>query len=231
MKTIINLITILSLLAVAGFFFMFSNQGSSTDKHPVVSQTNDTATTSPVKIIAFGDSLTAGYGLPLADSYPSQLEKKLQADGFSVEVINSGVSGETSASNEQRAQFIRNQNPDIIILGIGGNDALRFLPVSDTYQNIKDTLSILQAGTNPPQVILLSIQAPINVGLVYKKSFDDMYPKLAKEFNLQLTPFIVEEVSRNPDLLQADGIHPKKEGYTILVDKYILPEVESMLTK
>jgi acyl-CoA thioesterase-1 len=182
-----------------------------------------------IKIVAFGDSLTAGLGLPLNESYPAQLEQRLRERDYDVTVINSGVSGETTAGNTNRADFIRAQNPDMVILGTGGNDALRFLPVDEAYINIKSTLTTLLSGENPPQVLLLSIQAPSNAGAQYKESFDALYQRLSSEFSIPLVPFVVPEVALNPQLLQTDGIHPIKEGYEVLVNSYILPAVEQSL--
>ena len=224
MKIITSIVV--SILVGAGVWYSLSTKDATVPEPttpPVVAEPAD------IQIIAFGDSLTAGLGLSLNDSCPSQLEIGLRELGYDVDVINSGVSGETTAGNTLRADFIRAQNPDIVILGIGGNDALRFLPVQEAEMNLRSTLSTLLSGENPPEVLLLSIQAPSNAGSVYKSYFDEMYPRLASEFKIPLIPFIVEEVSRNPDLLQSDGIHPTKRGYELLVEKYILPAVEVLL--
>jgi acyl-CoA thioesterase I len=176
-------------------------------------------------IIAFGDSLTAGYGLPLSESYPAQLETVLRGQGKSVKVINTGVSGETSFGNLERAKFIREQNSDIVILGIGGNDALRNLSVIEMRENLSKTIETLQSGINPPTVFLLSIVAPANLGLKYKREFDAVYTDLAKEYKLKLIPFVVPEVFTDKSFMTSDGIHPNKDGYKVLIDKYILPSI------
>ncbi|HMO79096.1 MAG TPA: arylesterase [Candidatus Paceibacterota bacterium] len=184
------------------------------------------------KIIAFGDSLTAGFGLPLNESYPFQLKIRLQEIGLdNVDVINSGISGETSRGNLERAQFIRNQNPDIVILGIGGNDALRRLSIEEMENNINQTISILKSGSKPPRIILLQMQAPINYGLNYKKEFDAVYTNLAKKHNVKIVPFLVSEVFRDQNLLLADGIHPNKSGYEKLVNDFLLKPVIEELNK
>ena len=126
-------------------------------------------------IIGFGDSLTAGYGLPLTESYPAQLEQRLREAGYAVRVINAGVSGETTRGNRERATFIRTQNPDIVLLGIGGNDALRFLPLAETEINLRAILEILSQGPDAPHIVLLQMQAPLNAGPEYKKEFDVLY--------------------------------------------------------
>ncbi len=181
------------------------------------------------QIIAFGDSLTAGYGLPLSESYPSQLEALLTQKGYSVSVINSGVSGETTAGSKSRAQFIRDQHPDIVLLGIGGNDALRALSVAEATENIRDVLTILTKGDGAPAVLLLEIQAPLNAGFVYKASFDRIYEDLADEFDIPLVPFVVRELIIDQQYVQSDGIHYNKAGYARIIKDFIDPAVRKVL--
>ncbi len=190
----------------------------------------DTADSS-ISIIAFGDSLTAGYGLPATESYPAQLEAALKAQGKSVTVINSGVSGETTRGNLERAQFIRSQNPDIVLLGIGGNDALRALPVSDTKANITKTIETIKSGENPPVVILLKMQSPLNAGLSYKREFDAMYEEIAKAEGIILVPFLTTDVFLNQENKLQDGIHLNKVGYGKVVEDYLLEPVVEVIEK
>ncbi len=182
-----------------------------------------------VSIIAFGDSLTAGYGLPASEAYPAQLEKALRSAGYSVSVINAGVSGETTRGNLERSSFIRSQNPDIVLLGIGGNDALRLLPLAETEKNIRETISTLTGGENPPVVILLRMQAPLTAGLDYKQDFDALYEKLAKEYDLVLIPFLTAELFLDPENKLEDGIHYNAKGYKQVVDQYISPVLVKIL--
>ena len=184
---------------------------------------------STIQIIAFGDSLTAGYDLTQEEAYPAQLEKALREKGYEVTVINSGVSGETTRGNLERAQFIRAQNPNIVILGIGGNDALRFLPVADTRQNIISTIEILKSGVKPPIVVLLQMQAPLNAGLLYKQEFDSLYQEIAEKNDLVLIPLITNEIFINPENKLRDGIHYNQQGYQKVVEKYILPKIEILI--
>ena len=158
MKKATSLIVIVVLvLIVIGFFWLRGGSSAA----PVTPRA--IAPETGVKIIAFGDSLTAGYGLSASEGYPAQLEAALRAEGLSVTVINSGVSGETTRGNLERAAFIRNQNPDLVLLGIGGNDALRQLPIEETQKNIEETITTLQGGVNPPVVVLLEMQAPPSI--------------------------------------------------------------------
>lgn len=217
---IVILIAVLILAAILWFTLGRDNNAE------IVSNIESRGTEkSEFTIIAFGDSLTAGYGLPANESYPAKLEQALKDNGKSVTVINSGVSGETTRGNLERATFIREQNPDVVLLGIGGNDALRFLPVTETEKNIEATVNILKSGTNPPVVILLGMQAPLNAGLAYKNTFDALYEKIALKYDLILLPFITAELFLNRDYKLSDGIHFNGAGYQRIVELYLLPTV------
>ena len=184
-----------------------------------------------ITIIAFGDSLTAGYGLPINESYPAQLDAALKASGKQVKVINAGISGETTRGNLERAQFIRSQNPDIVLLGIGGNDALRALPVSDTKANIIKTIETLKNGENPPVIILLKMQSPLNAGLSYKREFDAMYEEIAQSQEILLVPFLTAEVFLKQENKLEDGIHLNKAGYARVIEDYLLEPVIDVIEK
>jgi acyl-CoA thioesterase I len=229
MKPIHKILLAIVILCLSGLLFSyFSKVGVEKNSS---SQKAVPSIVKTYKIVAFGDSLTAGYNLPQNESYPAQLEAKLASADFSVQVINSGVSGETSRGNLERAEFIRSQNPNIVLLGIGGNDALRSLSVTDTKDNIEKTIQILQSGVNPPTVILLEIQAPLNNGLAYKKSFDALYGDLASTYSIKLIPFVVGKIFLDPSNMLDDGIHPNKKGYELIVDKYLFPAVTKELSK
>ncbi len=205
---------------------------SGDDNHQVLSDTsprqNDDAS---VRIIAFGDSLTAGYGVSQSEAYPAQLEKALQAKGYDVAVINSGVSGETTRGNLERALFIRSQNPDIVLLGIGGNDALRALPLAAIEENIRETIGILQDGEKPPVIVLLQMQSPLNAGREYKRSFDSIYEEIATGKGLLLVPFITADLFLDADNKLPDGIHYNQVGYSKVVKQYVLPALEEILKR
>lgn len=213
----------LIVVVALSWFFLF--RSDNTEKGIVTKHDKEAAYT----IVAFGDSLTAGYGLPLYESYPSQLEEKLSAKGLTVKVVNAGVSGETTKGNNERASFIKDQRPDMVILGIGGNDALRALPVKDMKKNIESTLAILQSAEPKPVIILLQMQSPLNAGLAYKNEFDAVYGDLSKKYDIPLVPFLVTSVFSNPDLMLSDGIHPNKAGYARLIDENIFDVVYTYL--
>lgn len=192
----------------------------------VMTPTNDE---SNIRIVAFGDSLTAGYNLPIDEAYPAQLERLLRERGYSVEVINAGVSGETSAGGVRRTDFIRSLEPDIILFGLGGNDALRFLSPTDFERNIDIALTALLSEPRPGAVLLLGMRAPGNTDPEYRQAFDAVYPKLAAKFSLPLIPFFLEGVALDPRYTLPDGIHPTSEGYQIMVDTLIAPRVIEIL--
>lgn len=228
-KEKITIIVIFLLIACVVWFFFFNKSNNDTYISEIVPKI---AQDSEITIIAFGDSLTAGYGLNLSEAYPAQLESSLQAMGHEVSVINSGVSGETSRGNRERADFIASQKPDIVILGIGGNDAIRLLPLNETKKNIEETVNILKKGSVPsPVIILLKMQAPLTAGLGYKREFDAMYEELATENGLILVPFLTAELFLDSANKLSDGIHYNKEGYRKAVEMYMIPVLTEVLDK
>lgn len=215
---LISLIIILFLVFLAFQFILKEDDKTS-------SSFKQNTTENQYTIIAFGDSLTAGYGLPLNESYPAQLESKLQTEGYNIKVINAGVSGETSRGNLERAEFIKNQQADMVILGIGGNDALRALSVSEMKNNIEKTIQTLQSGEKKPKILILEMQSPLNAGLKYKNEFDNVYEDLSEKYDLPLVPFLVSSVFLKTELMLPDRIHPNKEGYARLIENYVYKEV------
>lgn len=227
MVKIINIGVGVAVLAIAAYFFFLRD-----DNRAAMNTINERSTTAGgVTIIAFGDSLTAGYGLPINESYPAQLDAALKAQGKQVTVINAGVSGETTRGNLERAEFIRSQNPDIVLLGIGGNDALRALPVSDTKANMIQTIETLKSGENPPVVILLKMQSPLNAGLSYKREFDAMYEEVAESEEIILVPFLTAEIFLKQENKLSDGIHLNKVGYSQVVQDYLVEPVVEVIEK
>lgn len=179
-----------------------------------------------LKIVAFGDSLTAGYNLPQAAAFPTQLEKALRAKGFDVEIINAGVSGDTTTSAMARLDWSIPNGTDGVIMELGANDALRGIDPGVTENNFRIMLRALQDRGIP--VLLVGMLAPRNMGENYVKLFDRMYRPLAAQFNATYYPFFLEGVAGDPKLNLADGIHPNAEGVAVIV-KNILPTVEDFL--
>jgi acyl-CoA thioesterase I len=179
--------------------------------------------TRPV-IVAFGDSLTAGFGVPQGKSYPDDLQRLLDAAGYHYHVVNLGVSGDTTSDGVQRLPDVLAAKPVIVILEFGGNDGLRGLPVSTSRANqILMIQSLQRAGI---RILLAGMTLPRNYGSDYIESFERIYADLAKQFHLALIPFLLEGVGGHPDLTQPDGIHPTTQGCQIVssnVMKYLTP--------
>ncbi len=181
------------------------------------------------RILAFGDSLFAGYGLDPAQSYPARLEAALRAKGVNAKIANAGVSGDTSAAGLQRLEFTlsaQSEKPDLFILELGGNDLLRGLSPEETKANLGQMLAVLREQKVP--VLLMGMRAPPNYGPEYQAQFDAMYRDLAREYGAKLIPFWLEDIYREPELFQADRIHPTAEGIERLVAS-TLTDVEGAL--
>lgn len=184
----------------------------------------------PVTVLALGDSLTEGLGVANEDNYPAQLQASLQQMGYkNVEVINSGLSGETSTGLVNRIDWVLQTKPDITILTIGANDAIRGLDITTIEANIRTAVKKLQ--DNGSEVILGGMQIYDNLGNDYVKSFSAIYPRVAADMNVPLIPFFLNGVGGDAKLNQADAIHPTKEGYTIIVNNNILPILKPELER
>ncbi len=177
-------------------------------------------------IVVLGDSLTAGYGLTEPDSFPAQLETILNRRGYQVKVVNAGVSGDTSAGGAARLDWSLGEQPDLMIVELGANDALRGLSPQQTRANLADILSRLQK--KQVGIIFAGMKAPRSLGEDYYSSFDRLYPELARTYEVAFYPFFLEGVAGRPELNLADGIHPNAEGVRVIVAG-VLPLVESFL--
>lgn len=205
---------LLVIAAVAGF-------SPSTQAAAAVSATDDRP-----RIVAFGDSLTAGLGVAAEDAYPSQLQRRLDRDGFKYRVINAGISGDTTAGGVRRMAWVLKSRPQIVILELGGNDGLRGLSLRETKANLERIIQ--QCRSASVTVVLAGMKLPPNYGAEYTNGFESMYPALAEKYHLVLIPFFLDGVAGSTSLNQADGIHPTAEGYRIIVDK-VLETVRPLL--
>lgn len=222
MKPRYLIITFTVFIFIVGVLYIFSTQKSSIKTVlPTDTFTQVASSTKVVTIVAFGDSLTAGYGVQLNESYPSQLEKELTTQGKNVRVINMGVSGETTTAGLDRVAFVLAQKPDLILLGLGANDMLRSSSPSIAKKNLKSILEQFKLAGTP--VILLGMKSVSSNGELYTEEFDSIYPTLAKEYNVPLVPFFLEGVALDPTLNTSDGIHPNKKGYSIIIKNNVLP--------
>lgn len=180
-------------------------------------------------ILAFGDSLFAGYGVGLTHSYPTKLEAALRKQGINAIITNAAVSGETSAAGAKRFAFAldgQRVKPDLIMIELGGNDMLRGLQPSETRANF--TAMLAEAKSRGIPVLLMGMRAPPNYGPEYQAEFDGLYGDLAKQYGAKLVPFWLEAIYDKPQLFQQDRIHPTIEGIDLLVED-TLEEVEAAL--
>lgn len=185
-----------------------TNAGQKASNNP--SSTASPTTEELPRIVAFGDSLTAGYGLDPALSYPSLLQKRLDAKGYRYQVVNSGVSGDTSAGGVRRLDWALKGPVKFLILELGANDALRGQPVTPMKENLATIIKRAQA--KQVTVILAGMEAPPNYGADYTKSFREVFKDLAREYNTPLIPFFLEGVGGIANLNQGDGLHPNAKG-------------------
>lgn len=180
-----------------------------------------------VRILVLGDSLSAGYGLSAAEAFPAQLEQALRQSGQKVRVINAGVSGDTTAGGLARLEWALAEHPQLVIVQLGANDALRGLDPEQVRDNLDAILTRLQqAGT---QVLLAGMRAPRNLGPAYYIKFDLIYSDLARKHRVALDPFFLEGVALQPELNQPDGLHPNARGVALIVRR-LLPQVQALLT-
>lgn len=172
-----------------------------------------------IRLVALGDSLVQGYGLPAEDGFTPRLEAWLRANGApDVVVINAGVSGDTSAGGRARLDWALGDGADALIVELGGNDLLRAIDPAATRENIAAILSEAKARDLP--VLLTGMQAPLNYGPEYKEEFDALYPELADRYGALYDPFFLDGLTGKPALFQADGVHPNAAGVDKLVERF-----------
>ena len=180
----------------------------------------------PIKMVVLGDSLSAGLGLSAASAFPARLQKSLKLKGIAVDIVNAGVSGDTSSGGRDRLDWSVPGGTEAVILELGANDALRGTDPTVTRAALTDILTRLKA--RKIAVLLCGMVAPPNYGSDYSARFNAIYPELAKSFGVPLYPFFLEGVATDARLNQADGLHPTAEGVDVIV-KNILPTVEAFL--
>jgi acyl-CoA thioesterase-1 len=185
------------------------------------------STSNRPKIIALGDSLTAGFGLAEKESYPYLLQQKLKADGYDYEVVNAGVSGDTSLGGLERADWVLEQdNAQILVLELGANDMLRGIPVAKMKDNLDNIIK--KAKAKNLKVLLCGMLAPPTMGAQYQRDFTMAFPDLASENKVEFLPFLLENIAMKRELNQGDGIHPNAAGARIMTDN-IYKALKSML--
>lgn len=181
-----------------------------------------------IRIVAYGDSLTAGYMLAPSDSFPAQLERALRAKGHDVEIVNAGVSGDTTGTALERFDWAIGDGVDAAIVELGANDALRGQPPAQARRNLDTILSRLKE--KGASVLLAGMSAPRNWGPDYVKEFEAIFPDLAKTHDAILYPFFLEGVALDASLNLQDGMHPNAKGVAVIVER-ILPRVEDLISR
>jgi acyl-CoA thioesterase-1 len=169
-------------------------------------------------ILIFGDSITAGYGLEPQQAFPALIQDKIDSIGLSYEVINGGLSGETSAGGLRRINWVLQRDIDIMILELGGNDGLRGIDLSSTKENLQQIINRAKAKNPDIKIIIAGMQVPPNLGMDYTKEFQDLYPSLAEKNDLTLIPLILDKVGGRDEYMQSDQIHPNIEGHKIVAE-------------
>jgi len=179
-------------------------------------------------IVAFGDSLTAGLGVTPEESYPARLQARLRAEGYAYRVVNAGASGDTTAGGLRRVDWALKNKPDIVIVALGANDALRAQDLTSVRQNLDAIVARFQkAGA---RVLLAGMEVPPNYGAQYAADFRKVYAEVARKRGVAFMPFLLDGVAGKPSLNQADGIHPTAGGYGIVAD-HLWPYLQPLLTR
>lgn len=180
----------------------------------------------PKRIVFFGDSITAGYGIPIESAFPALIQKKIEEAGLNYQVVNAGLSGETTAGGLNRIDWILRSKPDVFVLELGGNDGLRGLSMEESEKNLKAMIDNVRRANPKAEIILAGMQIPPNLGQEYTSKFKLLFPNVAKEMNTKLIPFLLEGVGGDPKLNLSDGIHPNQKGHEIVAEtvwEYLKP--------
>ena len=188
----------------------------------------DPAGKTPLQVVAFGDSLSAGYGVGPGESFPEQLQKALRDKGYDVEVANAGVSGDTTTGGLARVEWSVPETADLVIVELGANDALRGVSPEIAAKNLDSILQKLK--TRGQAILLAGMIVPPNMGSQYAKAFDPIYAELSKKYDVPLYPFFLDGVAAKPSLNQGDAMHPNAKGVAIIIAR-MLPMVTQALDK
>jgi acyl-CoA thioesterase-1 len=182
----------------------------------------------PKTILFYGDSITAGYGLGTELAFPKLIEEKLKEAGYEVEVINGGLSGETTAGGLTRIDWMLNRSYDIFILELGGNDGLRGLPIEETRNNLNKIIERVKAKNSQTKIVVAGMMVPPNMGPDYADQFRGVFEEVADKHGALLIPFLLKDVGGIERLNQPDGIHPNVEGHQIIADN-VYPIIKNLL--
>ena len=184
----------------------------------------------PPVILCFGNSLTEGYGLTSEESFPTILQQYIDSLKYNYQVINAGLSGETTTGGKGRLNWVLNKNVEIFILELGANDGLRGIPLKETEKNLQSLIDTVKTKNKAIKIILAGMQIPPNLGIKYTSDFKAIFPRLTKNNNINLIPFLLKNVAGKKALNQQDGIHPNAKG-TKIVAKNVWETLEPLLKK
>jgi len=202
-----------------GLMLLFGCGGEVTNETSQGDRAAEAAQVERKTILFFGNSLTAGYGLEdKSEAFPGIIQETIDSLGLPYTVVNGGLSGETSAGGNERIEWLLKQQIDVFVLELGANDGLRGLPVEDTYKNLLSIIEKVKVAWPDCKVVLAGMMVPPSMGKNYADQFNAVFPRLAKEANVTLVPFLLENVAGEAELNQNDGIHPTKEGQQILAE-------------
>ena len=218
-------------IIIISLIILFS--GCTNNEKPTGSKKNDTAkdsatVTKKKTIVFFGNSLTAGYGLSPEQAFPALIQQKIDSLGLPYQVVNAGVSGETSSGGNTRIDWILQQPMAIFVLELGANDGLRGIPLAETKKNLQDIIDKVKAKNPQTKLLFAGMQIPPNMGQKYATEFGNMFGELSTKNSMALIPFLLEGVGGEPELNQADGIHPTAEGHRIVAEN-VWKELEKLL--
>src|SRR5687768_10916088 len=221
------------LLAFAGAGGVACDRGEQDQQapapaNPTTSRAMTTRPSDAPRGVFLGDSITAGLGLSAGGAFPALLEQMLEDEGTPIEVVNAGVRGDTTAGGLRRLDWLLRQSPDVVVVGLGGNDGLRGLDVRASRENLSTIIRrSREAGA---KVLLLGMMIPPNYGPEYTRQFREAYPQIARELDVPLVPFLLEGVGGERNLNQPDGIHPHAEGHRAIA-RNVLPHLRDVLAK
>lgn len=219
-------------LAIVAALIMLLSACTNNEKVPVVNTDNTTkdsvAVVKKKTIVFFGNSLTAGYGLSPSQAFPAIIQKKIDSLGLPYQVVNAGVSGETSSGGKTRIDWILRQPVDVFVLELGANDGLRGIPLSATRQNLQDIVDKVKAKNPNVKLLFAGMQIPPNMGQQYTTEFKNIYTELSEKNDMALVPFLLEGVGGEAHLNQEDGIHPTAEGHRIVANN-LWKQLEKLL--
>lgn len=171
------------------------------------------------RILFFGDSITAGYGVGEDYAFPKRVQQKIDSLGWNFKAVNGGLSGETSAGGLSRIDWMLRQPISVFVLELGGNDGLRGIDLDATRQNLQLIIDKVESKYPNVSIVITGMQVPPNLGPEYTRKFKDIYPQLAKANNAELIPYFLDELGGDSDLMQSDGIHPTEAGHKVLAEK------------